>query len=81
MILFPTATVRERTIFSFYAQRVDFRSSPLGRRYFLLLDPKFPDRLTRSGYHRTVQFLQYLFQQYARCGLSLSLDREIAILV
>lgn len=53
-------------------------ATPHGRQYFLL-DPKFPDRLTRSGYYRTIQFLQYLFQQYARCGLSLSLDREIAI--
>lgn len=53
-------------------------ATPPGKQYFLL-DPKFPDRLTRSGYYRTVQFLQYLFQQYARCGLSLSLDREIAI--
>ena len=55
-----------------------FHSSPPGRQYFLL-DPNFPDRLAQSGFYRTIRFLQYIFQQYARCGLSLSLDREIAI--
>jgi len=52
--------------------------SGVSRDHFLQ-DPEFPRRLTESGYFRTMDFLQMLFQAYARSGLSKSSDREVAI--
>jgi len=51
---------------------------PPGRHRFLL-DPRFPDRLKASGYYRSLDFLQFLFQKYAKCGLTIKADREKAI--
>ncbi|KAF2180167.1 HET-domain-containing protein [Zopfia rhizophila CBS 207.26] len=51
---------------------------PTGRQYFVL-DPNFPKRLTESGYDRTVDFVQYLFEKYSRCGLTNKSDRDTAI--
>ena len=51
---------------------------PPGIHHFLL-DPKFPDRLQKGGYFRSVQFLQFLFRQYAKSGLTKTEDRVIAI--
>jgi hypothetical protein len=53
-------------------------NSPLGREYFLL-DPKFPERLSQSGYGRTVDFIQFLFEKYAHSGPTKKSDRDIAI--
>jgi hypothetical protein len=54
--------------------------SGTGRHHFLQ-DPEFPKRLTltRSSYYRTIDFLQTLFQKYARSGLSVPSDRNVAI--
>lgn len=52
--------------------------SGFGRDYFLH-DPDFPDRLSHSGYYRTVDFLQFLFRKYAQYGLTKPSDRETAI--
>jgi hypothetical protein len=46
---------------------------------YFILDPAFPDRLTRSGYTRTLEFVQTLFEQYARAGLSKRSDKNVAI--
>ena len=51
---------------------------PSGRHYFLI-DPRFPHRLTTSGYYRSIDFIQFLFQKYAKCALTKISDREIAI--
>ncbi|RDL32976.1 uncharacterized protein BP5553_08415 [Venustampulla echinocandica] len=51
----------------------------LSGRHHFLLDPRFPNRLRDSGYHRSVDFLQFLFQKYAKCGLTKKSDREDAI--
>lgn len=52
--------------------------SPFTNEYFIL-DSKFPDRLTRSGYERTIRFIQYIFEQYAKAGLTEKSDKEVAI--
>jgi hypothetical protein len=52
--------------------------SGFGRHRFIQ-DPEFPERLTRSGYSRTIDFLQTLFQKYARSRLSVPSDRNVAI--
>jgi len=51
---------------------------PAGRHRFLL-DPRFPERLKISGYYRSLDFLQFLFQKYAKCGLTRPSDRKRAI--
>ena len=52
--------------------------SPRTNEYFIL-DSKFPERLTRSGYERTIGFIQYIFEQYAKAGLTEKSDKEVAI--
>lgn len=52
--------------------------SPAGKEYFIL-DPKFPDRLTGSGYQGTLEFIQDMFKRYARAGLSYRKDKVRAI--
>jgi hypothetical protein len=47
--------------------------------HHFLQDPEFPKRLTGSRYYRTIDFLQTLFQKYARSGLSVPSDRNVAI--
>ncbi|KAK4158789.1 heterokaryon incompatibility protein-domain-containing protein [Cladorrhinum sp. PSN259] len=51
---------------------------PFGKQYFIL-DPQFPDRLCLSGYLRTVQFVQFLFQKYSASGITKETDRAVAI--
>jgi len=52
--------------------------SPPGREHFLL-DPKFPSRLRESGYTRTIDFIQFLFEKYAQSALTNESDRVVAI--
>jgi hypothetical protein len=54
------------------------RCSPPGREHFLL-DPEFPTRLRQSGYSRTIDFIQFLFEKYAQSGLTKKSDRAVAI--
>ncbi|KAF4333927.1 heterokaryon incompatibility [Fusarium beomiforme] len=51
---------------------------PLGKQYFIL-DPNFPDRLSQSGYQRTLDFVQLLFKKYSTSGLTFESDRDVAI--
>jgi hypothetical protein len=46
---------------------------------YFILDPAFPERLTRSGYYRTLDFIERLFEDYAQAGLSRRSDKEVAI--
>jgi hypothetical protein len=43
-----------------------------------LLDPRFPNRLLRSGRTRTVEFIHFLFQNYSKRGLTKDTDRCVA---
>lgn len=54
------------------------RCSPPGREHFLI-DPEFPRRLQDSGYTRTIDFIQFLFEKYAQSGLTDKSDRVVAI--
>ncbi|KAF7503416.1 hypothetical protein GJ744_003899 [Endocarpon pusillum] len=51
---------------------------PPGNQYFVI-DPNFPKRLTASGDDRTIEFVQFFFKKYSRCGLSYESDRSTAI--
>ena len=53
-------------------------SSPPGRDRFII-DSNFPERLTASGLHCTVDFIQNIFEKYSRCGLTHASDRDTAI--
>jgi hypothetical protein len=48
------------------------------KQYFLL-DPIFPKHLLESGYERTVDFINSLFEDYSKRDLTLPTDRAIAI--
>jgi hypothetical protein len=48
------------------------------KQYFLL-DPIFPERLLEAGYERTVDFMNSLFEDYSKRGLTHPTDRAIAI--
>ncbi|KAM7210219.1 hypothetical protein V8F06_014399 [Rhypophila decipiens] len=50
-----------------------------GRDYFIQ-DPQFPARLYSSGIQRTTGFLQWLFEDYSRLGITDVRDRHKAIL-
>jgi len=52
--------------------------SPKWGPYFLL-DPKFPQRLLEAGPERTIHFINALFEDYSKRGLTKSTDRAIAI--
>ena len=43
------------------------------------MDPEFPKRLQRSGYLRSVEFIEFLFKDYAQASLTRESDREIAL--
>jgi hypothetical protein len=49
------------------------------RREYFLMDPEFPRRLQKPGYNRTIDFLQFLFEKYARSDLTKKSDRVVAI--
>jgi hypothetical protein len=44
-----------------------------------MLDPDFPTRLFESGNQRTVEFIQFLFEEYSKRGLTKKTDRCVAI--
>lgn len=44
-----------------------------------MLDPKFPKRLLEAGDQRTIEFIQFLFTEYSRRGLTMKTDRCVAI--
>jgi hypothetical protein len=44
-----------------------------------MLDPNFPQRLLKAGDGRTVEFIQFLFEEYSRRGLTEKTDRCTAI--
>ena len=44
------------------------------------MDSAFPDRLLLGGYRRTIEFVQYLFSEYAQAGLTCRSDKEVALL-
>jgi hypothetical protein len=44
-----------------------------------MLDPNFPNRLLRSGYQRTVEFIHFLFEEYSKRDLTEETDRSVAI--
>ncbi|KAJ3553983.1 hypothetical protein NPX13_g10738 [Xylaria arbuscula] len=48
------------------------------KKYFRL-DPKFPNRLRRSGWVATLEFLQSLLEDYTRRDISIQTDRAVAI--
>ncbi len=52
--------------------------SPKWGPYFSI-DPKFPQRLLEAGPERTVHFINALFEDYSKRGLTKSTDRAIAI--
>ncbi|EEU41513.1 uncharacterized protein NECHADRAFT_87671 [Fusarium vanettenii 77-13-4] len=49
-------------------------------KYIFTLDPYFPARLTDAAYYRALEFIQKLFQEYSRAGLTYESDRDTAIL-
>ncbi|KAK4095935.1 HET-domain-containing protein [Parathielavia hyrcaniae] len=51
---------------------------PWGKQYFIL-DPNFPERLSKSGYKRTADFVQFLFKKYSVSCLTFETDRDVAI--
>lgn len=49
------------------------------RKEFFTLDPKFPNRLLKSGSRSTMEFIHFLFENYSKRGLSERTDRAVAI--
>ena len=43
-----------------------------------MLDPNFPNRLLKSGYQRTMEFIHFLFEDYSKRDLSEKTDRVVA---
>lgn len=48
------------------------------RRKFFMLDPKFPNRLLKSGHQRTMEFIHFLFEDYSKRDLTKKTDRAVA---
>ncbi|KAL5371410.1 hypothetical protein DPSP01_014282, partial [Paraphaeosphaeria sporulosa] len=48
------------------------------RKSYFLLDPRFPDRLMKSGKIRTEEFIHFLFENYSKRGLTDLRDRRVA---
>jgi hypothetical protein len=53
--------------------------SPCREGRYFLLDPRFPDRLLKSGKARTLEFIHFLFENYSKRGLTKDTDRCVAI--
>ncbi|KAH7142109.1 hypothetical protein EDB81DRAFT_843544 [Dactylonectria macrodidyma] len=51
---------------------------PPGKQYFII-DPNFPHRLSQSGYHPTVNFIQFLVKKYSTSGLTFESNRDVTI--
>jgi hypothetical protein len=49
------------------------------RKKYFMLDPSFPHRLLMAGDERTIDFIQFLFTEYSRRGLTETTDRCTAI--
>ncbi|PSN59278.1 hypothetical protein BS50DRAFT_658854, partial [Corynespora cassiicola Philippines] len=49
------------------------------RKTYFNLDPNFPTRLLESGTRRTTEFIQFLFEDYSKRGLTEKTDRCVAI--
>jgi len=45
-----------------------------------MLDPNFPNRLLKSGYQRTMEFIHFLFEDYSKRDLTEKTDRSVATL-
>ena len=43
-----------------------------------MLDPNFPNRLLKSGYQRTMEFIHFLFEDYSKRDLTEKADRAVA---
>src|SRR4051794_39540030 len=43
-----------------------------------MLDPDFPNRLLKSGYQRTMEFIHFLFENYSKRWLTVKTDRCVA---
>jgi hypothetical protein len=43
-----------------------------------MLDPNFPNRLLKSGYQRTMEFIYFLFEDYSKRNLTEKTDRAVA---
>jgi hypothetical protein len=50
-----------------------------GKSKYFRLDPEFPRLLHRSGFASTIRFLQSLFEDYSKRGLSEPTDRAVAL--
>ena len=59
---------------------LDFLLVSSFRRKFFMLDPNFPNRLLKSGFQRTMEFIHFLFEDYSKRDLTEKIDRFIAIL-
>lgn len=57
---------------------IAFMLSSYRKKYFML-DPSFPKRLLESGDERTIEFIQFLYTEYSRRGLTEKTDRCAAI--
>ena len=44
-----------------------------------MLDPNFPNRLLKSGYQRTMEFIHFLFEDFSKRDLTEKTDRAVAI--
>jgi hypothetical protein len=49
------------------------------RKKYFMLDPDFPARLFKSGSQRTLEFIQYLYEDYSKRGLTEKTDKCVAI--
>jgi hypothetical protein len=43
-----------------------------------MLNPNFPNRLLKSGYQRTIEFIRLLFEDYLKRNLIEKTDRAVA---
>lgn len=61
-----------------YCENLTRLKSSFEKTYFTL-DPEFPDRLLKSGPGRTIRFLEFLFENYSKRGLTVKTDRCVAV--
>ncbi|KAF2678911.1 HET-domain-containing protein [Lentithecium fluviatile CBS 122367] len=61
-----------------YCENFTMLKSSFRKKYFML-DPEFPARLLGSGNQRTMEFIQFLSEEYSRRGLTEKTDRCVAI--
>ncbi|KAH7046576.1 heterokaryon incompatibility protein-domain-containing protein [Macrophomina phaseolina] len=61
-----------------YCENLTRLESSSEKTYFTL-DPNFPSRLLKSGRQRTIDFIQYLSENYSKMELTFETDRCVAI--